>query len=360
MAVNDRLLDRSVAHAVGLQRLSAATVRRIIGLLNRVDADLENQIRRVLSEIESDGFTIDDTRRRRLEQLLRDVRELNAAAYLQVGERLRGDLFDLAGYEGEFQTRLIGSTLPIEWNLRLPNAEQLASIVNSQPFRGRILRDWVSELDTSRARAISDAVKIGMTEGETTEQIVRRIRGTRAQGYRNGILEIHRRHAEAVVRTATNHVASRAREATYAANADIISGVVWVSTLDSRTSPICRERDGKIYPVDSGPRPPAHWNCRSATAPITKSWRELGFDAEDLAPSTRASMNGQVPEDMTYGEWLRRQDRETVEEVLGVKKARLFLKGELPIERFNDPRGKEYTLEELRSREAAAFERAGF
>lgn len=359
MAVNDDLLDRAVSHAIGLQRLSTATVRRIIALLNRVDADLEDQIRRVLAEIERGGFTIADTRRRRLEQLLRQVRELNAAAYERVGERLAGDLAQLATYEAEFQTRMVGTTLPVEWNLSLPNERQLEAIVNSQPFRGRILREWVAELDTSRAKAISDAVKIGITEGETTDQIVRRIRGTRAQQYRNGILEIHRRHAEAVVRTATNHVASRAREATYAANADIIQGVVWVSTLDTRTTPICQARDGKVYPLDSGPRPPAHWNCRSATAPVTKSWKELGFDAEEIPASTRASMNGQVPAETTYGEWLRRQDRQTVEEVLGQKKARLFLKGELPIERFSDPRGREYTLDELRRREAEAFERAG-
>ena len=109
-------------------------------------------------------------------------------------------------------------------------------------------------------------------------------------------------------------------------------------------------RDGTVYKPGKGPRPPAHFNCRSSTSPVTKSWRELGFDIDELPPATRASMNGQVPSDQTYDGFLRGQDKGFQEEVLGKRKAELF-RGGLKTDRFVDKSGKEYTLDQLRKRE---------
>lgn len=41
----------------------------------------------------------------------------------------------------------------------------------------------------------------------------------------------------------------------------------WVSVIDSRTTEICRERDGTVYAYGEGPMPPAHINCRSMVIP---------------------------------------------------------------------------------------------
>ena len=56
----------------------------------------------------------------------------------------------------------------------------------------------------------------------------------------------------------------------YKNNDDLINHYEWISTLDSRTSDICIGLDGNIYPVGKGRLPPAHFNCRSTTAPILK------------------------------------------------------------------------------------------
>ena len=44
--------------------------------------------------------------------------------------------------------------------------------------------------------------------------------------------------------------------------------VLWVSVLDARTSDICINLDGSIFAIDEGPRPPAHFNCRSIVVPL--------------------------------------------------------------------------------------------
>ena len=80
---------------------------------------------------------------------------------------------------------------------------------------------------------------------------------------------------------------------------------------------------------------------------------ELGLDVDELSPSTRASMDGQVPEDLTYAEWLSRQSPERLEQVLGVTKAQMYLDGGRSVEGierfFND--GRLLTLKELESRD---------
>ena len=351
MSAAEELLDRSVSHQIGLQRLSGNVRDKLIAHMNRVEDDLLSKIR---DRMEKGAFT---DRRQRL--VLRDVREiLNDAQSDSLGI-VRGELRELASYESEFQTRALQRSVPIEWDFAQPSREQLQKIVTSRPFQGKLLREWVEELSAAQRRQIRDSVRLGMTEGESVDQIVRRIRGTRARGFRDGVMETTRRQAEAMVRTAVNHTATASRDLLYEENSDIVKGWQFVATLDSRTTPECASLDGRTFDVGKGPRPPRHPNCRSTTTPVLKSWRELGIDIDEAPAGTRASMNGQVPDKTTYNDWLSRQDTQTQDEVLGKTKARLFRQGDLPMDRFVDPRGKTYTLDELRRRESEAFERAG-
>lgn len=133
----------------------------------------------------------------------------------------------------------------------------------------------------------------------------------------------------------------------------IVAGVV------VHNSAVCRARDGKVYPIDSGPRPPAHPNCRSTTVPVLKSWKEMGINLKEAPEGTRAALDGQEASSVTYEDWLRRQSKDFQEEVLGLKKARLFRDGNLKLDRFVDKKGAELTLDQLRTKEASAFSRAG-
>ena len=177
----------------------------------------------------------------------------------------------------------------------------------------------------------------------------------------------------------------------------MIKGVAWVSTLDGRTSPICQARDGIVFPVSSGPRPPAHPNCRSTTAPVLRTWKELGVDdfpeapeafrpavsdnrtrvererdfrreAREKAGTSWASMTqkqrtvavrqirdewqgsaiSQVSASTTYEEWFRRQPTGFQDDVLGKKRAREFRAGKLSLDKFVDMKtGRKFTLKEL-------------
>lgn len=346
MTANEIILNGAIRHSVWTERYKTSVSNRILALLNKADADLAEKLAARLLKIEERGFDIGRDTTKRLAKLQAEIREARDEVYKLMYGTAQAELFDFADYEADFQSRLIEGVVSVE--LARPSASQMRAVVTSQPFQGRLLREWFSGLSETQAQRINDTVKIGITEGQTTDQIVRAVKGTRANNYRDGILEIDRRNAAAIARTAIQHVSDRAGASVWDANADIVMGVQWVSTLDSRTSAICRSRDGKIYKLDKAPAIPAHFGCRS---------RKVPYLGQTSIKGTRASAIGPVPEDVSYGDWLRAQPVAVQEEVLGKAKAKLFRKGGLSIDRFQDNAGREYTLDELKERDLAIWNR---
>lgn len=329
--INDALVDRVVLQQIRLLRLGNGVARRVLSALRELDKQLA-----ALAEAFGSGAVAALAAAR--------LRGAVSSTYLRAEEAVRRELQELGFLEADSTFRLLVGELP--WQLAVnfvrPSPAQVVAAV-AQPVQGRTLKEWFSGLAESTFVRLRDAMRLGVVEGLTTAQVVSRARRA---------VEVDRRGATAVVRTLVNGVAVAARQTTLAANSDLFSGVQWVSTLDARTTPICQERDGEVFPLDSGPRPPAHVNCRSTVVPVVKGARELGLPA-----ATRASMDGQVASDLTYGEWLRRQPLEVQEEVLGKKRAELFRAGKLSLDKFIDEDGRYYTLEELRRREAKEWRR---
>lgn len=356
---NDKIVDAAISHQIGLQRYGTGVVRRVMALLNRVDADLFAQMVIALEKMPPESFTV-----QRLDQLLVEVNRLNAEAYKAAGEELDKALLELAGYEASYQHKMLQSVLPAQvaeaLKLATVPANQAYAAAMARPFQGKLLREALKDVEAAKAIRIRDAIRMGFVEGETISQMVRRIRGTRALGYADGLMEIDRRGAEALVRTAVNHTANYARQAVFEANSDVVQEWQFLATIDSRTSAPCRGLSGSIHPIGSGPQPPRHWNCRSTAVPVLKSaWEALGLSKSDIEPSTQASMDGQIAGDITYGQWLRGKPAEFQDEILGATKGKLFREGGLTLDRFVDSKGKEYSLEELRRRDSGAFKKAG-
>lgn len=357
---NAALQDYAVDHAVDLHRYSVGVIRRMIAVLNRADARLMAQLSEALMRMDPASFTVE-----RLEALLVSVRETNAEAYRQVMAALEPELRALSEVETAAQASQFDRAVPAAVQLRVPIAavswEQVYAAALSRPFQGRLLRDWMAGLSESRARMVRETVRAGFVEGQTTADIIRKLRGTRALGYADGLLNRPRRELAAVVQTALSHTAQTARQAMYDANADLVKALQWVSTLDSRTSPPCRVRDGLRYtaethkpighsvPWGDGPGR-LHFNCRSVSVPVLKSWRELGIDADEMTPGTRASMDGAVPAETTYAQWFARQSAQRQDEIVGPERGELFRAGKVTFEKFTDDRGQWLSLDELRRR----------
>ena len=354
MTANERLLDAAIHRAIDTHQYSEGVVRRLVSMLNGADADIFAALTSALERMPADSFTV-----ARLEALLQSVRAMNDAVYARIGGDLAAQMRAFGAAEAAFQVALFGAAIPAEVLARLPlmmvTAEQVYAAVVSRPFQGRLLSEWASSIADDRMRRIREAIRVGYVSNETNAQIMARIRGTRALRYSDGIIEIDRRSLRSVVNTAVSHTAATARGEFYRANMKLIAAEQWVSTLDSRTTHICQARDGKRYTADAhkpighdlpwlGGPGRAHFNCRSTSVPVTRSWKDLGIDMPEFSPATRASMDGQVPADLTYGEWLKKQSPKRQDEVLGASRAALFRSGGLPIEKFVNDKGKLLTL----------------
>lgn len=166
------------------------------------------------------------------------------------------------------------------------------------------------------------------------------------------------RSGDALVRTAVQHVSSVARQAVAEANADIVAGVRMVATLDSRTSSVCRSLDGRVFPVDSGARPPFHINCRTSFVLVLKA-EHAGREAQ----GKRALAGGAVSDGLSYYEWLGKQPAAFQDEVQGRTRGVLFRSGGLSAKQFAalqlDRRFRPRTLDELRELIPEAFRQAG-
>lgn len=367
--VNERLQSATINHQIDLQHYSNNEAVAVIALLNRADASLRVRLADALSRMAPDRFTV-----QYLEQMLSSVRDLNRQVYREVAGKVTTGMQALAEYEVGYQQQLFATVIPEPVFTTVPLAsvtlDQVRHVAFDRPFQGRLLGEWLDGVEADRAARIRDGIRVGMVSGQTSDQIIRSIMGIRSEGYADGLLNRSRQDIEAVVRTAISHVAQGARDAFYEANDDLIAGVKWLSTLDGRTSAPCRLRDGLQY--TSGNHKPVghsvpwlagpgrlHWQCRSTSTPIIKAWEELGLTPEEIGEGTRASMDGTVPESVTYGPWLKQQSAARQDEVLGPTRGKLFRAGGLDMDRFYNDKGKFLTLEELRKRDASAFEKAG-
>lgn len=350
---NEILLDRAIRHAVYLTRVRTQIGNELVGELDVLLVQILRQVDTAVSGLVGRGFGVNSRSRKRIQNMLRKIARLTNRRYSELRKSLAETMIELGKMEAKFQVSAFQSSLPegITLGFVVPPAAFLNTIVTQRPMslngRSGFASDFFKRLPQNLLRDVEGAVNGGLAAGETPAQIRNRLAGVRGT---EGVFGRTRRDLMTVTRTAVNHTSSQAREMTYDSNRDVVKGVKFLATLDARTSPICRSLDGQVFPVDEGERPPMHHQCRSTTVPILKSFEELGLGDKfkDAPAGTRASLDGQVPGDLTYTEWLRGQPRAIQDLALGPKRAELFRSGTISSMRdLLGPLNRPLTLEQL-------------
>lgn len=365
--VNEQIAHRIIRQGVLMQGYANQEVYQIIGFLNRdVEPDLVKQLQKHAGRT----LTV-----KRVEAMQAAVKTIIADGYKQVQANLLADMVAQGKLEAAATVRIIEDALPFEISMVTPSVASIREMVRNKPINGEFVPDWFKALSLQTQQKVARQIMVGVTEGEGIDKIVRRIVGTRANQYRDGVLERTRHDVESVVRTAVAGVSDNVRDGTFKANADIIKAVQWTATLDTRTCAVCMALDGQAFEIDKGPHAPRHWQCRCSRVPVLKSWKELGLPLQEAGPSTRASnaitraeakrlaklppderrkikaqLQGQVPDSLPYPEWLRRQTTDVQNEALGKARAELFRSGKLKIEEFVGDNRRILTLAEIERR----------
>lgn len=412
---NEEYQDAALRHQIGVRRYTSGQVKKILRLLEKSDAEMAKLLRKHLSKLAGKPL---DLKSSRFKALMDDIKSTRDGLMKELRATVRDDMRQFSKVERDFEERMLKAAIPVEITLATVSVDTLYALVTAQPFAGgpnaaRTLQQWFDTLQAVDQRRLVEGIQLGLTQGETVQQLTRRVVGTRARQYRDGILTLTRRDAEAVVRTAANHVSNAAREEVWKANADIVQALRWNSTLDGRTSAVCRGRDGAVAPIGDSPlpdgarrleppsaRPPAHPNCRSIMVAVlsgegiagsisdrpfvrdTRTGRQRQIDFRKQAQAAYgdqwkglsttqrnaavrqvkrawAEANvGRLPGDTTYEQFLRRQDAGFQDDVLGKTKGKLFRTGKIRLDQFVDRTGAEYTLDDLARTNPEVFKAA--
>jgi SPP1 gp7 family putative phage head morphogenesis protein len=396
-------------NAIDLNRYSNSVARRVINAYNDIIIDATNQLRVI------DDLAAPD-KAARLRGILAQLKQSLATWAGDATELTATELQGLAELQSEFVTDQLRKVLPAGSRDAVRTVEispQFAqSVVTTDPTQlnvvalsddlfaavqgapatfsltaakgatitlpnGEVLEKAFRGVAVDQAERFSQVVRNGLLTGETTPSIAKRLIGRlgrseerlifgevatttrqlRAAGVKSIIASGGELTAMAdnqiisLVRTSINQVANSASQQVYEANQDITKKYRYVATLDSRTSSICAALDGQEFEYGRGPMPPQHFNCRSTTVPI--------IDPDILPPSTiakRASADGPVPINTSYGQWLKDQPLKTQQDVLGPSKVPYFNR---LVEKYGArdamaklvrDDGSELTLDQLRKR----------
>lgn len=389
---NELFYDMQVRHKIHLHQYSSHVLSKINKLLNASEQVLEEKLLVKLPKINA-LQTPEEWKR--LYALLEEIKTVRSEVWGASYSIFEADMVSLAVQEPHSYALMLETALPVVLTTTLPNVNMLKAIATSRPFQGRVLKQWADKMTSDDIAHIHKSIQTGMTLGQTTPQIIKDIIGSASAKGMDGVTQITRNNLDALVRTATNHVANSAQREFLSQNSDVIGDMdVYISVLDSRTTDGCKALDHKQFKRGTGPQPPLHFRCRGIRLAVVdalliserpanptteklllKEWAKennLGSIAnrKDLPYGTKTKydkwakgkireMVGPVPSKVDYNTWLGKQSADYQQEVLGKAKAKLFRDGGLQLDKFVDKNYQPLTLKELAKREAEAFRRAG-
>jgi len=156
-------------------------------------------------------------------------------------------------------------------------------------------------------KAIRDALTSGVILGKNPRVVAQAVRHATGMQASRALL---------ISRTEMLRSYRTAKLARYAANADILDGWKWVSAKQRRTCAACLAMDGETFPL-SQTFFPAHPACRCTARPVLN----------DKYAAKRAPLE-------TGDQWLRRQDADTQDAILGKQGGQAFRDGEVELGDF--------------------------
>ena len=334
--------DKMARHDVQLNRL-------VTGLLN---ANIYPTFEEAYQEIRAillNAQTI--TSKKQLDAVQKAIENAVLDPTRLAWDKVQIELEDLAVYENEYQSGFYTATasaLGAGIVLATPE-DKVRSYVNravmvlasGDNVTTGTFNQFIGNHIDKEMQAIKNQVILGYVNGIPTNDVIDNINKAI-----NGTIK---RDAEGLARTGLAAYANAATELMVQDNKGVIEYRVFSATLDSRTTIGCAALDRKKWKMDDNtyPRLPRHFRCRSRYSMLVYG-QDGKFDGD--RPS-KGDETVQVSANTSYEAFLKRQSPEFVREVLGSKRAELFLSGKLRLSQFVDMVGRPLTLAELKAKD---------
>lgn len=288
---------------------------------------------------------------RQLNRLLKEIAETVASHYKTISADVADKVDGLPKVVATGSKKAIDSAYFGLVDSAIPAAGVLSQIASKSFIQGAPQKKWWDKQGSHFIDRLQQIVRMGVIGGFNNSQIISDVVA------QFGVSE---RDAAALVHTTVQTVANNARLETFKKNDDIIKALEWVATLDGHTCIKCMPRgEGLQWKLDGTPighdlvflNPPIHFNDRCVLVPVTKTFRELGLDIDELPPAERPSAgdadNSVVSSSVKFGDFLDRKGKAFQDSRLGPRRAELWRDGKITLRDLIDGQGRELTLEEM-------------
>jgi hypothetical protein len=361
--VSDRIANRVTFRTLDLMRFDATTRARV----RRILLSVQNSLLVAIEDVDPSGVRRLSAREKRLAMLETQTRRTIATGYRDASRALHSDMVAVGNAEAMRTRSMIKDVVGVDL-LTVSVPRQVVRAVSSDVLvQGAAIRSWMQRNGNALHKRLTDNLRMGVMQGETLPELRRRLKGSRARKWKDGVMAKSRHEADAVVRSAIIGSANAAREEVFRENADVIRGVQALVTLDLKTSEICIARAGAMWNLETrrplsdspykqrypGP-PPWHFNCRTVLIPVMKRWDEItgrrGAALAKLPVGKRASMDGQVAGNLSFQDFLRKRETRhpgSADKLLGKTKARLWRQGKVKLPKLIDQAGQPISSSDL-------------
>lgn len=251
------LIDMIVRHSVYLEKVKNWYEADFITYLQKLRA----QLRELIEKLDVSSF--DQLTKRAYNKLITTLEQIQAKFYGDYGSRLLGSLRELANVDFALQRGIFSAA---KAKLTELSASTMWARIKSTPVAAFAAgpKESLESFVATAKRYVELAVKQGYLDAKKKAEVLADVVGTAVNRFKDGALNKVVNAAGGMLDTITQHVSSVISD-TYAD--EVSDCYVWISVIDSRTTDICRGRNGNVYRRGAGPLPPAHPRCRSRTAP---------------------------------------------------------------------------------------------
>jgi len=321
--------------------------------LYKVYGDLIGDLSKVIASKTSTSFSVGQAK-----ILLQEVQQTLEV----IAERLTIPASEAIGYAGEYAYLEMNKIVSWDYKYLGFNSVQLTAfqiqqMVVEQKLGGKTLGQWMGsafiDVDT-----ILPEIQKGIIKGESYAKIVSRID--------NAIMGNHpKQHIDSIVKTYIQSVNVKAQEEVYEANKDIVKEMEWSAIMEGGntktgrgTCPRCAALDGQRWSVSDKSKPymPLHVRCRCVWAPITITWKELGFDVPEMEEAyqpwvDRAGKDRALDDygftDKNYKDWWWSRGKAFQDNAIGPMRANLVRGRKIKFEDIIDDKGNLILIKDL-------------
>lgn len=363
--IQQAILDALTQHVSYTTRLSSASVNDILAKFDKLSNEqlsvlrdsLDSMTNAELTALSSAKYTTPT-----LKEFKSTIDNWMTQITAQLQPMFVESAIALTAYEASYIYRLADKEAPAI------NGKSLYNQFKQKPYAGGMLVDQIfPNVSSTLRKKLENTIRDGISQSQTTQQIVKRIKGSSALNYNDGILNATRKDITTEVITARSHATAEAYADTWKALG--FDYVIDFVTLDGRVSDICSGLSGRVQKLDEHTqKPPYHRRCRTVQIGCDKSGKLEGMrpfvesdkPVSKIPKDQRKGIIGQVDANTTFAEFFANADKTFQRNWLGPTRMKLYETGKYPITKFIDPlNGSKYTLAELKKMDEQTFKSVG-